>query len=227
MNSAITATSTNGAAQFSNRRSVSMPRTMMAISSTQKSANDSHCVHGVPADDRRRVRPAVPGDRAEQDVEGLAADPGLDAEPAAGDQRPQDGRQVGPAQAERGAGEDRVRDAVLGAGVAVQQHRHQHDHVGERDRDERLHPVHPERDQAGGQHVGRDAVGHPDPQRRVVVGGPGAPLDRHGREVAVGVPAVAYLVGAGQADPAVGIVDFFRNRSHHAKTSLRGHADSG
>ena len=48
MNSAITAISTTGAAQFSNRRSVSMPRTMIAISSTQKIANDSHCVHGYP-----------------------------------------------------------------------------------------------------------------------------------------------------------------------------------
>ena len=46
MSSAIAAMSTTGAAQFSKRRSVSMPRTMMAISSTQKIANDSHCVHG-------------------------------------------------------------------------------------------------------------------------------------------------------------------------------------
>ena len=46
MSSAIVATRTSGAAQFSNRRSVSMPRTMMAISSTQKMANDSHWVHG-------------------------------------------------------------------------------------------------------------------------------------------------------------------------------------
>ena len=48
MSSTTATTSTNGAAQFSNRRSVSMPRTMMAISSTQKIAKDSHCVHGYP-----------------------------------------------------------------------------------------------------------------------------------------------------------------------------------
>src|SRR5216683_4618959 len=46
--STTAATRTNGAAQFSKRRSVSMPRTMIAISSTQKIANDSHWVQGNP-----------------------------------------------------------------------------------------------------------------------------------------------------------------------------------
>ncbi len=39
-------TSTNGAAQFSNRRSVSMPRRMMNRLSSQKTRNESHWVHG-------------------------------------------------------------------------------------------------------------------------------------------------------------------------------------
>src|SRR6201999_645136 len=136
MSRAIAAPSTSGPAQFSNRRRVFMPRTMMAISSTQKMAKDSHWVHGEPPKDGlaagqprpaaapTRVAdeagpgatPAVPGDRADQGVEPLAADPGLDAEPGAGDQGPQDGGQVGPAQPERGTREHRVRDAVLGPG---------------------------------------------------------------------------------------------------------------
>ena len=50
---------------------------------------------------------------------------------------------------------------------------------------ERLPPVHARRDQPRREHVGRDAVRHRDPQRRVVVGRPVAPRDRHRREVVV------------------------------------------
>src|SRR5579875_369724 len=39
---------TSGAAQFSNRRIMSMPRQMISIWITQKIANDSHIVHGYP-----------------------------------------------------------------------------------------------------------------------------------------------------------------------------------
>ncbi len=44
--SASAPTMTNGAAQFSKRRSASIPRAMMAISSSQNSRNESHWVHG-------------------------------------------------------------------------------------------------------------------------------------------------------------------------------------
>ncbi len=44
--SASAPTITNGAAQFSNRRSVSIPRAITAISTTQKTPNASHCVRG-------------------------------------------------------------------------------------------------------------------------------------------------------------------------------------
>src|SRR6202011_1918358 len=40
--------STKGAAQFSKRRTISMPRRMIAIWITQKIAKLSHWVHGVP-----------------------------------------------------------------------------------------------------------------------------------------------------------------------------------
>ena len=39
---------TNGAAQFSNRRSALMPRQISAICTSQNAANDSHIVHGWP-----------------------------------------------------------------------------------------------------------------------------------------------------------------------------------
>ena len=126
--SARNATVTSGAAQFSNRRSASIPRQISTIWITQKNAKLSHSVHGCPpiAD---AFGPAVAGQLADDHVDRLAADPGLDAEPAAGDERPQQRRQVRAAEAVEGAGEHRERDAVLGAGMAVQQHRDQHDQV--------------------------------------------------------------------------------------------------
>ena len=43
---ATNTTSTAGAAQFSNRRTASMPRQMMPTWITQNTANESHSVHG-------------------------------------------------------------------------------------------------------------------------------------------------------------------------------------
>ena len=110
-------------------------------------------------------------------VDRLAADPGLDAEPAAGDQGPQERRDVRPEDAERRPAVDRERDAVLGPGVGVQDHRDQHDRVAQEDRQDRLPPVHPLGDQRRGQHVGRDAGRHRDPEGRDVLGAP-PPLRR-------------------------------------------------
>ena len=86
--------------------------------------------------------------------------------------------EVGAADPVERAGEDRERDAVLRPRVAVQQHRDQDEQVAQRDREERLHPVHAELDEPGGEQVAGDVVRHADPQRREVVRGPGALLDR-------------------------------------------------
>jgi hypothetical protein len=83
------------------------------------------------------------------------------------------------------AGEHREGDAVLGTGVAGQQHRQQHDDVGQGDGEHRLLPVHAERDEPGGEQPGGDVVGHADPQGGEVVGGPPAAGDRHGQQVVV------------------------------------------
>ena len=88
-----------------------------------------------------------------------AADPGLDAEPAAGDGGPDQRGEVGAAQPEGGAGEDRERDAVLRSRVPGEQHRQQHDHVGQGDGEDRLLPVHAEGDQAGGERSSEGCCG--------------------------------------------------------------------
>jgi hypothetical protein len=64
------------------------------------------------------VRPAIerPQD-LEQGAHRLAADVGLDAEPAASHDRPQHGRKVGAGGAERGAGQHREGDPIPGAGM--------------------------------------------------------------------------------------------------------------
>ena len=83
----------------------------------------------------RKGRGAPAQVRAEQDAEQgeqrHAADPGLDAVPAAGDQRARQRRQPRADRAERGAGEHRIGHAVARAGMADQQHRDEHDDIAE------------------------------------------------------------------------------------------------
>lgn len=52
---------------------------------------------------------------------------GLDPEPAAGHGRPDERGHVGPADPERGPGQHRERDPVLGARVPGEEHRHEHE----------------------------------------------------------------------------------------------------
>src|SRR5207237_7759090 len=69
--------------------------------------------------DGRAGRKARPGRRKRDDhgVDGFAADPGLNAEPAAGHKGAQNGGNVGAENAERSARKNRERDAVLRASV--------------------------------------------------------------------------------------------------------------
>ena len=136
---------------------------------------------------------AVPArdDRGKERMQRFAPDPGLDPEPPAGDERT---HQRGQIRAERPVsrpGEDRERDAVLRAGMRVQEDRDQDDRISEQDGGERLLPVHPGRHETGREHVGRDAVRHADPERGVVVRRPVAPRDGHGREIVIEERAAA------------------------------------
>ena len=91
------------------------------------------------------------------EIDGLAADPGLNAEPSAGHQRAQHGGNIRAAHAEGGAHEDRKGNAVLRARMRVEQHGNQHDQVAEQDGADGLPPVHAAGDQAAAQHVGGNA----------------------------------------------------------------------
>ena len=79
--------------------------------------------------------------RGHQRVERERADPGLDPEPAARDERPRHRRDVRAADAEARAHEHRERDAVLRARVRVEQDRDQHDQVAQRDGQQPLPPA--------------------------------------------------------------------------------------
>lgn len=71
---------------------------------------------------------------------------------------------MGSPEPERGPGEDREGDAVFRAGMRVEHHGNQHNQVAEENGQDGLPPVHPAGNQAGGQHVGRDANRHADPE---------------------------------------------------------------
>ena len=92
---------------------------------------------------------------------------------------------VGADGAERGSDEDREGDAVLGAGVGVQQHGDEDDEVAEQHGGDGLEGGHAAGDEARGEHVGGDLHGHGEPERDVVVGGPGACGGCGGGEVGV------------------------------------------
>ena len=115
----------------------------------------------------------------------LPADPRLNAEPAARDDRTHQRRQIRAERAVRRARKNRKRNAVFRSRMRIEQDRREHDRVAEQDRDQRLPPVHPGRDQARRHHIRRYAVRHRDPQRGVVVRRPVAFCDRNGREVFV------------------------------------------
>ena len=138
----------------------------------------------------RRRRGMQPGNRHANFVNRLAADPRLDAEPAARDERAQNGRHVRALRAERRAAIDRKGNSVTRSGVRVQDHRHQHDEVAEKDREHRLPPVHAAADERRREHVSRDARGHGNPQRGETQHAPLAPRLRHRREVGVEQPAL-------------------------------------
>src|SRR5450830_193601 len=131
---------------------------------------------------------------AKQGVDHAAAEPGLDAVPAAGDDGAHQGGQARAAGAEGGAGQHRVGDAVFGAGVADQEHGQQDDGVGEEDRQHRLVAGHAPFDQAGRQGVGGDAHDHADPEGGEVVPAPGALGGRGGGEVCVPEVGAAVVV---------------------------------
>jgi hypothetical protein len=139
----------------------------------------------VLSGDHRGVCPAAAKQLPTKGKKRPAADPGLDPKPSAGNPGPQQRGDVGAKDTKRCPGENRIGDAVFGAGVAVRQHWNQDDDVGERDRQDRLIPGHTQRDEPGCQQVGRDVVRHPDPQSHVVVGIPGPFLDRHRGQVVV------------------------------------------
>ena len=143
---------------------VSMPRQMTAMFSAQKAKKQTQ----APADE-----------------DGLAADPGLYAEPPAGNQGAEHGGDVGAAHAEGGADEDRKGNAVFGARMCVEQHGDEHDQVAEEDGADGLPPAHTSGDQAAREHIGGNADGHRHPEGSVIVDAPRALRWRDGRQVLV------------------------------------------
>lgn len=122
---------------------------------------------------------------AEHGVNGLAADPGLNAEPAASDQGSKNRGNVCAANAEGGAHENGEGDSVFGASVGVEEHGNQDNEIAEKNGEDGLHPVHATGDEAGSKHVGGNANAHGHPERGVIVSAPGALLHGNGSEIGI------------------------------------------
>src|SRR6266702_4217772 len=137
--------------------------------------------------DRRTGMKVCPrrGEGHDHGVDRFAADPGLNAKPAAGDKSTQDGGDVGAENAEGSTSENRKRDTVLRARMGVQKHGDQHKEVAEKNGEERLLPVHAAGDHAAGEHVGGNVHAHGNPQGGVVVSAPSAALARDRSEILV------------------------------------------
>ena len=136
-------------------------------------------------------------------VDGFAANPSLNAKPAAGDERAKNRGNIGAENAERSARKNRKGNAVLRAGVRVEEHRNEHQDVAEKNGEKRLAPIHAAGDHAAGQHVGGNVDAHGDPESGVVVGAPAAARRLDGREIFV--IEGARFDGAGAKSCSIGV----------------------
>jgi hypothetical protein len=118
-------------------------------------------------------------------VNRLAADPGLNAEPSAGDKSAQEGRDVGPLDPKGGPAIDRKRNAIARPGVGIEDHRDQHNQVAKENRQDRLRPIHAPADERGGEHISGDAGGHGNPERGEIPPAPASPLRWHRSQVII------------------------------------------
>ena len=112
-------------------------------------------------------------------MQSCAADPCLDAEPAARHQRSHQRRQIRADRAIRRASKNRKRNSVLRSGMRIEKYRDKDDRIPEQYGDQRFPPIHSRRDQTRRQKIGRNAMRHRDPQRGIVIRGPVAPDDRN------------------------------------------------
>ena len=117
--------------------------------------------------------------------DGEPADPGLNTKPAAGDDRSEDGRDVGTEESERRARQNGKGDAVSSAGVGNQGDRNEDDQITQYHRPYRRLPCPAAVDQARRQGVGRDGDGHAHPQRGDVPHVPGTLVRRDRQQVFV------------------------------------------
>jgi len=156
-------------------------------------------------------------------IDRRAADPRLNAKPAAGDERAHERRDIRAQRPKGSADQHGEGDAVGRPRVRVERHRDEHNQVAEKDRQDGLFPVHTLLDEAAGQGVGRDANRHSHPKRGDAPHRPSAPARRDGREIVIdqrcGFEQGRERIGlrSGRSSHAVG---------HPASSSARESSDS-
>ena len=123
--------------------------------------------------------------KQEQLVDGVTPDPGLDAEPAARNNRPKHRRNVCALDAEGCACKHGKSNPEFRPGVRIQNHGNDYDQVAEANSKHRLPPIHPLGNKPARQHIRRDTNRHPDPERRDIPDAPVASGRGDRREVLV------------------------------------------
>jgi hypothetical protein len=106
---------------------------------------------------------------------------------------------------------------MLCSGVRIQEDRHKHNRVPQQNRAQRLFPAHSRADQSGGQHVGRNAMRHRDPQRREVVCAPRTLLGARRSQVLVVKPR---RVGRHLKQNTLGELELATDYTDYAETSF-------
>src|SRR5205823_8857742 len=76
-------------------------------------------------------------------VNGIAANPGLNAKPTAGDERAHERGNVRAARSKRSATENREGDSVTRPGVCIEDHRNNDDQIAKENGEDGLRPIHP------------------------------------------------------------------------------------
>ena len=133
-------------------------------------------MHGIDLQEANRRAGCNPWEENGQNlVNRAAADPGLNSKPAAGNQRAQERRDICAGRAERGTAIDGKRDAIMRAGVGIEDHGNEHNKIAQENCEDSLPPVHAAAlriHEGRSEHVSRNTCGHRDPQRGKAAGAP-------------------------------------------------------
>ena len=162
---------------------------------------------GFKAEERNdALHVCVGGGKCHQNsIDGEGHNHCLDAEPAAGDDPPDQGRDVGAEKPETRPQKYREGYTVLGPGKGIQDHGEQNDHIAQKNGEHGREPVKTGCDHAGREHPGGYADAHAHPHGEILIVAPGSLFQFNRRQVPVVELAAGKLLS--QLKSAVNLSD--------------------